>query len=428
MTVEVNAGAVQVNTDQAGVSDVITREQIESLPINGRNVLDAAQLQPGVILQSGETSIRPRPAISAISVSGVSGRTTRILLDGQDVTDETVGTTIFNIPTGAIDEFQLNRSTQDVSGEVTSTGQVLMSTRSGTNSIHGQLFYNFQDHRAGFARTTNGFDAPFQRNQFGGSVGGPIIKDKLFFFGAVERVKQDEQASATTSPIFSAIQSQYPFSPAPFRDTYSTARLDWNGPKGAHFFVRGIYNVNADTSNYTQLYSLYKTRNNTPAIVGGVDFVTGRFTHSIRGGYEKFHNILGDGTGGLTSIYNPLPTVGGGVTLYDSVDGFYAGPNYLAPQGTFQSDKQLRYDGTWTKGAHTLKFGASMNRILGGGFAEFYGASLFTRFSSANLLDNCGGVTGAASCAGDPINGYSARYFTLGNGNGFFTEKHGLRS
>jgi hypothetical protein len=426
VTVEVNAGQVQINTDQPGVSDVISREQIESLPINGRNVLDAAQLQPGVILQSGDNFDPTKAGYSAISVGGVSGRSTRILLDGQDVSDETVGTTVFNIPTGAIDEFQLNRSTQDVSGEITSTGQVLMATRSGTNAYHGQLFYQLQDHRAGFARTTNGFDAPFQRNQFGGNVGGPIIKDKLFFFGAVERVKQDEQASATTSPVFAAIQNQYPFSPAPFRDTYSTARLDYNGPKGAHFFVRGVYNVNADTSNYTQLYSLYKTRNNTPAIVGGVDFVTGRFTHSFRGGYEKFHNLLGDGTGGVTSIYNPLPNVGGGVTLYDTVDGFYAGPNYLAPQGTFQSDKQFRYDGTWTKGAHTLKFGASMNRILGGGFAEFYGASLFTRFSSANELANCGGVAGAAPCPGDPINGYKARYFNLGNGNGFFTEKQGF--
>jgi hypothetical protein len=417
---------VQINTDQPGVSDVITREQIAALPINGRNVLDAAQLQPGVILQSGDTFDPTKAGFSAISVGGVSGRTTRILLDGQDVTDENVGTTLFNIPTGAVDEFQLNRSTQDVSGEVTSTGQLLIATRSGTNAFHGQLFYNFQDHNVGFANTTGGFNAPFQRNQFGGNIGGPIWKDKLFFFGAVERVKQDEQAAATTSPTFGAIQSQYPFSPAPFRDTYSTVRLDWNGPKGAHFFVRGVYNTNADTSNFTQLYSLYKNQNNTPALVGGVDFVTGRFTHSIRGGYEKFHNILNDGTSGVTSIYNPLPNVGGGVTLYDTVEGFYAGPNYLAPQGTFQSDKQLRYDGTWTKGSHTLKFGASMNRLLGGGFAEFYGASLFTRFSSANLLDNCGGVAGEAPCPGDPINGYSARYFNLGNGNGFFTEKHGF--
>jgi hypothetical protein len=124
VTIEVNAGALQVNTDQAGVQDVLTKQQVESLPINGRNFLDLAQIQPGVILQSGETFDPTKAGYSAISVDGVSGRTTRILYDGQDITDETVGTTIINVPTGAVDEFQLNRSTQDVSGEVTSTGQV----------------------------------------------------------------------------------------------------------------------------------------------------------------------------------------------------------------------------------------------------------------------------------------------------------------
>jgi hypothetical protein len=200
-TVEVTAGALQINTDQVGVSGVITREQIDTLPINGRNILAVAQLQPGVILQSGESFDPTKAGYSAISVGGVSGRTTRILLDGQDITDETVGTTLFNVPTGAIDEFQLNRSTQDVSGEVTSTGQVLVSTRTGTNSIHGQVFYNFQDYRTGFAATTGGQNPPFQRNQFGGNVGGPIIKDKLFFFGALERIKQDESGAATTAAV-----------------------------------------------------------------------------------------------------------------------------------------------------------------------------------------------------------------------------------
>jgi hypothetical protein len=418
-TVEVDASALQVNTDQAGVSGVVTREQIESLPINGRNFLDVAQVQPGVILQSGESFDPTKAGYSAISVDGVSGRTTRILLDGQDITDETVGTTILNVTTGAIDEFQLNRSTQDVSGEVTSTGQVLVSTRSGTNSLHGQVFYNFQDHRAGFARTLNGFDAPFQRNQFGGAVGGPIIKDKLFFFADSERIKQDQQSAATTSLRFIGITQQFPFIPAPFRDTYSTGRLDYNGPAGAHFFVRGSYEANADASNYQLLYALYETRNNVPAIVGGVDFTTGRFTHSIRVGYEKFHNLLGDGTANAgTSIYNPIPNV----TLYDSGDNFYAGPNYLAPQGTFQSDKQARYDGTWTHGAHTVKFGASLNRILGGGFAAFYGPSLFTDFGAANQLASCAGQP----CAGSPVNGYAANYYVLGNGNGFFSEKPGF--
>ena len=417
-TVEVNAGQLQINTDQPGVSGVVTREQIESLPINGRNFLDVAQIQPGVILQSGQTFDPTKAGYSAISVGGVSGRTTRILLDGQDITDETVGTTIINVTTGAIDEFQLNRSTQDVSGEVTSTGQVLVSTRSGTNAFHGQAFYNFQDNNVAFADTTGGFNAPFQRNQFGGGVGGPIIKDKLFFFGEIERIKQDQQGSATTSPTFAAIQTQFPFIPAPFRDTYSTLRLDANGPKSSHLFVRGVYEVNSDVSNFQDLYSLYQNRDNTPGIVGGVDFTTGRFTHSFRGGYEKFHNLLTDGTAGQTSVYNPSTLIGFPLTLLDNTDQFFAGPNFLAPQGTYQSDKQLRYDGTWTKGKHTLKFGASLNRILGGGFADFFGPSLATNFSSANL------ITGANPA--DPLNGYTASSYSLGNGNGFFSERPGF--
>jgi hypothetical protein len=422
-TVEVNAGQVQVNTDQIGISDVITRQQIESLPINGRNFLDIAQLQPGVILQSGETFDPTKAGFSAISVGGVSGRTTRILLDGQDITDETVGTTIMNVDEGAVDEFQLNRSTQDVSGDVTSTGQVLVATRSGTNAFHGETFYNFQDNNAGFAPTTYGINAPFQRNQFGGSVGGPVIKDKLFFFANSERIKQDEQGSATTSPTFAAIQGEYPTIPSPFRETYSTARLDYQGPWNVHYFVRAAYDVNSADSNFGDLYSLYTSRNNTPAIVGGADFVTGNFTHSFRLGYEKFHNLLVDGTGGQSSIYNPTTILNTPVTLIDDTDAFYAGPNFLAPQGTYQSDKQFRYDGTWTKGANTVKFGGSFNRILGGGFAAFYGPSLYTEFGPTTVLANCGGVSGAAPCPGDPLNGYSASQFVLGNGNGFFTEK-----
>ncbi len=246
--ISVNAGEVQVNTDQGGVSDVITKQQIDTLPINGRNFLDLAQIEPGVILQSGETFDPTKAGYSAISVGGVSGRTTRILLDAQDITDDTVGTAIFNVSQGSIQEFQLNRSTQDVSGDVTSTGQLAVATTTGTNAIHGQLFYNFQDHRALFARAQNGTDPLFQRNQFGGSVGGPIIKDKLFFFGNSERIKQD---SASVSPVsvgagslFSAIQSANPLIGTPYRETYSVVRLDYNGPKGIHFFARANYNVN----------------------------------------------------------------------------------------------------------------------------------------------------------------------------------------
>jgi len=419
-TVEVNAGALQINTDQIGVAGVITREQIDSLPVNGRDILDYAQLQPGVILQSGQSFDPTKAGYSAISTSGVGGRTTRILLDGQDITDETVGTTIFNVPSGAIQEFQLNRSTQDVSGSVTSTGQVLVSTQSGTNSYHGNAFYNFQDARAGAAEV-GGAVAPFQRNQFGGYFGGPIIKDKLFFFGGLERIKQSEQDVALgASPVFSSILAQYPYVPAPFTDTFSMLRADYNGPKGIHFFARAVYSVNSDLATFGLApYQLYQNRDNVPGIVGGADFTTGNFTHSFRGGFEKFHNLLVDGTGAAgSSIYNPLladPALGGPVTLIGSLN---AGPNYLAPQGTFQTDKQFRYDGTWTKGAHTIKFGFDMNRLASGGFAAFYGASLYTDFSATP-----GNLVGT-----DPTNplDYAASLYVVGNGNGLFSERPGF--
>ena len=437
-TVEVNAGALQVNTEQAGVSDVITKAQIDSLPVNGRNFLDLAQIEPGVILQSGESFDPTKAGYSAISTSGVSGRTTRILLDGQDITDETVGTTIFNVSQGSIGDFQLNRSTQDVSGDVTSTGQVLVSTNSGTNAFHGQAFYQFQDHRALFARTAGGFDAPFQRNQFGGSVGGPIIKDKLFFFGNAERIKQESPVSITMAPTFLAIQTAHPSIPSPYRETYSTVRLDYNGPLGGHYFVRANYDVNVSSSNFGAGYEIYNNRDNTPGLAGGADFSMGHFTHSFRGSYEKFHNLLVDGTGGSSSVYNGFP----GLNFRLATAGLYSGPNVDSPQNTYQSDKQIRYDGSWTKGAHLVRYGYNLNRILGGGFASFFGLAprislkTSTQFTGPTLATattpanpnapGCMGVPGAKPCPSDPLNGYFASAATLGNGQGFFTENSGF--
>lgn len=422
-TVEVNAGAVQINTEQAGVSGVITTSQLDTLPVNGRNILDYAQLQPGVQLQPGgdaDGGFDPTKAgYSALSFSGVSGRTTRILLDGQDVTDETVGTTIFNISAGSIGEIQVNRATADPSTDITSSGSVLMSTRSGTNGFHGQLFYDFQDQRVG-AASFEGVDSPFQRNQFGGSFGGPIIKDKLFFFANSERLKQDQSAGQNLPSIFSSIQSQYPNVSSPVRDTYSAGRLDYNGPWSTHMFARINYEANFfDTGSQ---YSTYANRDNAPGIAGGADFARGRFTHSFRGSYEKFHNMIVDTTLGNTSIYNPIPGLG---LSYDAAP-FTSGPNPNAPQQTFQTDKQLRYDGSWTKGAHNIRYGASLNRILGGGLAAFFGYGPQVTLDPGTVLANCPGVAAGAACNTDPINGYSPYAVQISNDQGYASEKPGF--
>src|SRR6266702_1308907 len=171
--IEVQASALAVNTEQATVQGVLTSAQIENLPTNGRNFLDLAQLEPGVQIQDGQNFDPTKAGYSSISFGGRFGRTARVNVDGVDVSDETVGTTTADIPASAIDEFQISQSSLDLSQDLTSSGAVNVTTRAGTNTVHGQAFGAFRD--SSFSSQLPAparFTAPFQRNQYGGSVGG----------------------------------------------------------------------------------------------------------------------------------------------------------------------------------------------------------------------------------------------------------------
>src|SRR6202167_336290 len=187
--VQVEGSALQVNTEQATVQGVLTPEQIENLPVNGRNFLDLAQLEPGVQIQDGGDFDPTKKGFSSISFGGRFGRTARIEVDGVDVSDETVGTTTENIPQGAIQEFQIGESMLDLSTELTSSGSVNVVTKSGAYTYHGQAYYAFRDQSLD-SDLPGASDTYFQRNQFGGNFGGAIVKNKLFFFLDAERTQQ----------------------------------------------------------------------------------------------------------------------------------------------------------------------------------------------------------------------------------------------
>src|SRR6516225_7991151 len=161
-TIEVQGSAVQVNTEQPTVQGVLTANQIENLPVNGRNFLDLAQLEPGVQIQDGQNFDPTKAGYSSISFGGRFGRTARINVDGVDVSDETVGTTTADVPASAIDEFQLSQSSLDLSQDLTSSGAVNVTTKSGTNTLHGEAFGLFRDRSVGGASTPGGGSLPFQ--------------------------------------------------------------------------------------------------------------------------------------------------------------------------------------------------------------------------------------------------------------------------
>src|SRR5579883_1630700 len=279
--VEVTGSAVQVNEEQATVQDVLTAKDIDQLPVNGRNFLDLATLEPGVQIQDGSTFDPTKNGYSSISFGGRYGRTARIEVDGIDISDENVGTTTQNIPAGAIQEFQISQSSLDMSTELTSSGAVNLVTRSGTNQWHGQGFYLFRDHS--IAADIADHEVYFQRNQYGGRLGGPIIKDKLFFFADVERVKQDLINQVATGGTFTGLAAG---SNSPFRDTNGIAKLDWQiKPDNYHVFFRFSYEQNRAVRAFDpQAFQPFANVDHTPSDAAGLDFTTGGFTHQIRFG------------------------------------------------------------------------------------------------------------------------------------------------
>src|SRR6266852_3659975 len=206
--IEVQGSTLAVNTEQSTVQGVLTAQQIENLPINGRNFLDLAQLEPGVQIQDGGTFDPTKNGFSSVSFGGRFGRTARIEVDGVDVSDETVGTTTQNVPLGAIQESSLQQSSLDLSTELTSSGSVNITTKSGTNGLHGDGFYYFRDQTLNAALPGDSKNY-FQRNQFGGSLGGPILRDKLFFFADVERNKQALVDPVIPGGAFSGLASNF---------------------------------------------------------------------------------------------------------------------------------------------------------------------------------------------------------------------------
>ena len=419
--VEVQGSTVGVNTEQATIQGVLTAQQIESLPVNGRNFLDLAQLEPGVQIQDGTNFDPTKVGYSSISFGGRFGRTARIEVDGVDISDETVGTTTQDIPASAIAEFSISQSNLDLSNELTSSGAVSVDTKTGTNLWHGEGFYLFRDSRtAASLPVSPGTKSPFQRNQYGGNIGGPIMKDKLFFFLDAERIQQHLQAPIVLLAPFVGYSGNFS---SPFKEGSTDARLDYNFSNGAKVFVRNSYFQNqAFATNSVASYQVYKNKDYSRQTVAGVDFNAGGLTNSVRASYLKFQNNIYDSVQG-----SKLPFANYPVSI--NIGLLQTGPNYLAPQATVQTNFQGKYDGSKVWGKHIIRFGANFNRIHGGGYASFYKITPNVSSSSDPTQGLLGCTVVAVDCpAGpdgttqsNPVN-YLIQSATLSNGQGYSTE------
>jgi hypothetical protein len=194
--VEVSAHAALMDTDTASLGQTITQRTVNDLPLNGRNYLTLGSLSPGVIPQipasegpaSFVASTTQRPDRS-ILVGGQRESSTSYLLDGVELRNPRVGDTSINPSLDAVQEFTIQRNFFEPEFG-NSPGIINVATRSGTNEWHGTVFEylrnDFFDAKNFFSPTTE----PFKRNQYGFSLGAPILKDKLFIFGNFEGIRQ----------------------------------------------------------------------------------------------------------------------------------------------------------------------------------------------------------------------------------------------
>lgn len=426
--VQVEDTASQVNTVQASVQDATTSTEIDALPINGRNFLDLAQVSPGIQVQDGGNFDPTKNGFTGISVQGRSGRSTRIEVDGVDISDETVGTTTINISEDSIQEFQVAQSTLDPATSLTSTGSVNVITRSGSNTIHGSAFYLFRNDAT--AARIEPVAAPFERDQVGFRAGGPVLKDKLFWFLNFEHNLQHGTVFTAPPAPFTSFANAFP---NPFHETEASGRADWNITPN----WRGFYSFHHDQFNVVtgyggSVFQPYGNRNLTDVHTWALDGTTGGFTHSIRLGYLSFRNYIIDARSQVAGLPQPFPggqnaaiAIGGDPRCLFGIDVLCLGPSWLAPQTTLQRNYEARYDGSRLVHSHTLRYGFEYVWTPQYTFGSFSGLGPFLN-SNANASEIAFAQTGPfPGGSSNPLN-FPLEQLEVGNGLGYFSEKPAL--
>jgi outer membrane receptor protein involved in Fe transport len=242
--VEVTGEAPLLQTDSAEVNETIRSNEINALPTFGNNITRLSLLAPGVSMPSGQLDLHPENAGEDfnLNINGAAPNANGHLLDGVENTEAIQGLSIIVTPNDSVQEVKLATSDYDAEYGKVAGGLWQITTKSGTNAFHGSLFENYR---------TSGFNAPDhftepsgipgnRWNQFGGSLGGPVLKNKVFFFGDYQGMRNNLFASGNeTVPIdafrtgdFSSVAAIDPIYDPATGNADGTGRTQFDGCPG----------------------------------------------------------------------------------------------------------------------------------------------------------------------------------------------------
>jgi Carboxypeptidase regulatory-like domain len=426
--IEVTSQAPLVDQAKTDVSENITPTEVEQLPMVGRDVANLAYLAPGVKAADSYDPTKNRYAI--LSVNGNGGRDVNVTVNGVDNKDNTVGGPVMQMPLEAVQEFQISTQRFSAVNGRSQGAAINMITKSGTNLLHGSVFGYFRDTNLNTDEkdpngdgTTSKSHPDYTRQQFGGSIGGPFRKDKLFGFFALER-EREHQAQTVDKTSFNEltiakangfVDQPSATIPRPFFEWRYNGRTDWVVDSKNTVYLSYTSQVNDslnDQSDATMdLTEGNFTRNHM--IVSNLTWnslFSNTTVNQFTFGYQYWNNLI-DSDLRAPNVIFPHASFG---------------TNTNVPQQSFQKKWQFRDDLSKTVGRHTFKTGADyIYNPVEGGFFEF-NPTLLIRFGAD---PSC--ILGVAPNATTPgcgpsafPNGFATRgsvtEMSIANGNPYF--------
>jgi hypothetical protein len=374
--VTVEGATAQINYENNQVQGVIERNTIQELPLNGRSYIQLAQIEPGVTIGTGSTA--QFNALFTVSVLG-SGNRTVYTIDGGNVSDNIDvggGISSMNFSQEVVQEFQLSSLNFDISTSIAAGGALNVVTRSGSNDWHGSALFFYRDHNLAaypnLVRSPSDLNPYFVRKNPGGWLGGPITKNKLFFFFDYERTNQVQALSvAPTSPSLLALGGTYG---SPYNQDLISGRVDYHLNDKNNFFLRYSHDGNSGFSTGLTLGDPSTWVRNTnwsdQGIVGWTSTPTPALVNDLRVQYNYWNNHNFQATASECSA----PCFGG---VLPSVD-FSVGTNFAGVGGdniSPQARNTRRYEFvetlSWQKGNHRFKFGGDLNPTNSAGLWGF---------------------------------------------------------
>jgi len=373
-----------VETTSSTINTVVTTEDLDEIPLSARSFANIAYFAP--FTAPVEPSDPTKARITAVSFGGSSGLNVDLSVDGGDNNDDYIGGFLQNYSPEAMQEFAVRMSQFGADTSHTNGGSVVISTRRGSDDWHGSGAYYYRGNALNARNTLDNPEPnpkqPFSRQNFVGTLGGPIKPGKLWFFSSYEYIHENASIAYSANSLveFNALQQMaasgflaninsigpIPSSvPQPYRETLSSSRIDWRQSERSQWFVRASLDRNHTKNDLLQQGALPSTgattNSNYYSVLLSNQFqfapnTSGVLTLEASGFHHtKVRNSTIGEAFDFPFTVNFLTTSG----LETFGDNQFATAITAFPVQRDQQKYQLRYDVSHSRGAHAMRFGVN---------------------------------------------------------------------